>query len=76
MLAYKYTARDPATGQTIKAEVQADNEQAAAKVIRKEGLVPLSIQSVTKNRVAYSASLLIGCTVRIRSYFLDNWQRF
>lgn len=48
MLAYKYTARDPATGQTIKAEVQAENEQAAAKLIHKEGLVPLSIQSVTK----------------------------
>ncbi len=48
MLAYKYTARDPATGQTVKAEVQADNEQSAAKVIQKEGLVPISIQSAEK----------------------------
>jgi type IV pilus assembly protein PilC len=48
MLAFKYTARDPATGQTIKAEVQADNEQAASKLIRKEGLVPLSIHSVER----------------------------
>src|SRR5580700_6965229 len=48
MLAYKYTARDPGTGQTVKAEVQADNEQAAAKLIHKEGLVPLSISAVDK----------------------------
>lgn len=48
MLAFRYTARDPATGQTVKAEVQADNEQAAAKLIHKEGLVPVSIQSVEK----------------------------
>lgn len=48
MLAFKYTARDPATGQMIKAEVQAENEQSAAKLIQREGLVPLSIQSVAK----------------------------
>src|SRR5580704_15538690 len=48
MLAFKYTARDPSTGQTIKAEVHADNEQAAAKLIHNEGLVPLSIHSVDK----------------------------
>lgn len=47
MLAFKYTARDPGTGQMIKAEVQANDEQAAGELIRKEGLVPLSIQPVT-----------------------------
>jgi type IV pilus assembly protein PilC len=43
MLSYKYVARDPATGQKIQADVQADSEQAAAKMIAKEGLVPVSI---------------------------------
>jgi type IV pilus assembly protein PilC len=43
MLSYNYTARDPATGQKVKAEVQAENEQAAAKLIAKEGLVPIDI---------------------------------
>lgn len=43
MLTYSYTARDPATGRHVKAEVQADNEQAAAKLIKGEGLVPLDI---------------------------------
>jgi type IV pilus assembly protein PilC len=43
MLNYKYTARDPATGQKIQAEVQADSEQSAARIIGKEGLVPVAI---------------------------------
>lgn len=44
MLSFKYTARDPSTGQYIKADVQAEDERAAAKVIRKEGLVPIEIK--------------------------------
>jgi len=43
MLTYKYTARDPATGQKVKSEVQADSEQAAAQLIHKEGLAPIEI---------------------------------
>ena len=41
MLNFHYTARDPSTGQYIKAEVQAEDEQAASKAVRKEGLVPI-----------------------------------
>ena len=47
MLSFKYEARDSRTGQLVKAEVEADNEQSAAKLIRQEGLSPLSI--VAKN---------------------------
>ena len=43
MLTYKYVARDSKTGEQIKAEVQADNEQSAAKLIRDEGYSPLEI---------------------------------
>jgi len=43
MLTFNYVARDPATGQKVRAEVQADNEQSAAKLIHKEGLVPIEI---------------------------------
>lgn len=43
MLTFQYVARNPATGQRIKANVQADNEQAAAKLIQGEGLVPIKI---------------------------------
>jgi len=45
MLTYTYTARDPATGQKIKAEVQAESEQAAARLVQKEGLAPLEIKA-------------------------------
>lgn len=48
MLTFKYTARNTTTGEKISAVVQADNEQAAAKLIRKEGLTPLDIQIETK----------------------------
>lgn len=43
MLSFRYTARDPSTGQYIKSDVQAENEASAAKLIRKEGLVPIDI---------------------------------
>lgn len=44
MLTFSYVARDPATGQKIKAEVQADNEASAAKLIQSEGLAPIEIK--------------------------------
>lgn len=44
MLNFRYTARDPSTGQYVKAEVQAEDEQSASKTIRREGLVPLEIK--------------------------------
>lgn len=44
MLSYKYTARDPATGALVKANVEAESEQAAAKLVHKEGLVPIDIE--------------------------------
>lgn len=43
MLTYKFTARDPSTGQKISSEVQADNEHAAAKAIKDQGYAPLEI---------------------------------
>lgn len=55
MLSYKYTARDPATGGYVKANVQADNEQSAAKLIHKEGLVPIDIQLAEKGTTGFMA---------------------
>ncbi|HKU19217.1 MAG TPA: type II secretion system F family protein [Candidatus Saccharimonadales bacterium] len=49
MLTFRYTARDPGTGQYIKAEVQAEDEQSASKLIRKEGLVPIDITLAEKS---------------------------
>ncbi len=44
MLNFTYTARNSTTGQKVKAQVQADNEQAAAKLIHEQGLTPLNIK--------------------------------
>lgn len=44
MLTYKYIAKNAATGEKVKAQVQADNEQTAAKLIKSQGLTPLSIK--------------------------------
>jgi len=44
MLTYEYIARNASTGQKVKADVQADSEQAAAKLIHDEGLSPVSIK--------------------------------
>ena len=44
MLTYTYTARNPASGERIKATVEADSEQSASKLIRAEGLVPVEIK--------------------------------
>lgn len=44
MLNYKYEARNSATGERIKAQVQAENEQAASRLIKEQGLVPLNIE--------------------------------
>lgn len=41
MLTFVYTARDSKTGEKVRAEVQADSEQAAAKLIKNAGLSPL-----------------------------------
>lgn len=43
MLTFKYVARNPQTGDKVKAEVQADSEQAANKLLRDQGLTPIEI---------------------------------
>lgn len=44
MLTFTYSARDSKTGEKVKAEVEADSEAAAAKLIRSAGLSPLDIK--------------------------------
>lgn len=44
MLTFQYTARDPSTGKKVTANVQADNEAAASKLIQKEGLAPIEVK--------------------------------
>lgn len=44
MQKFSYTARD-STGQSVSSSVDAQNEQEAAKIIRKEGLTPVNIMA-------------------------------
>jgi type IV pilus assembly protein PilC len=44
METYIYTAHDPKTGQKITAEIEADSENSAAKVLVERGLAPLDIK--------------------------------
>ncbi len=43
MITFVYTAHKTETGETVKAEVQAENERAAAKLLVAQGLFPISI---------------------------------
>ena len=47
MLTYKYTARDAATGKKVTAEIQAASEQAAAKLLRDQGMSLVELKPLT-----------------------------
>lgn len=47
MLSFKYTARNSTTGEKVSSIVQAENEQAAARLIRQQGFAPLKITPMT-----------------------------
>ncbi len=47
MKRFNYEAKDQSTGKTVKASVQAENEQAAAKLLLTQGFIPHSIKEDT-----------------------------
>ncbi len=58
MLTFHYVARDPTTGEKVKAELQAPSEQAAAKQIRDRGLAPLEITAETRETKSLAGKYL------------------
>ena len=44
MIDYKYTARNPKTGEKVSSQVQADSIASASKLVKEQGLVPISIR--------------------------------
>jgi len=50
MLNYEYKAKDPATGKEVQAQVTAESESAAAKLISEQGLAPIEIHLKGKKR--------------------------
>jgi type IV pilus assembly protein PilC len=70
MLTYTYTALNPASGEKIQAQIEAENEKSAAKLLIERGLSPLDIEIVadkpgaafrsrvpTKEKVLFSRQL-------------------
>lgn len=54
MLTFKYEARDPSTNKKVSAQVQADSERSAAKLIKNQGLVPISVTSADQGNSIFS----------------------
>lgn len=50
MITFKYTARNPATGEKIQSEVQADNKKNASLLIQKLGYAPIDIEEKTASQ--------------------------
>jgi type IV pilus assembly protein PilC len=44
MIDYKYTAKNPKTGNNIKSYIQAENQRDAYKIIKNLGLIPIKIE--------------------------------
>lgn len=60
MKKFDYQAKDTSSGKTVKATVQADSENSAAKLLMQQGFTPLSIHEASEN-----GSLLDRVTGRI-----------
>ncbi len=58
MVTYNYTAKNLQTGETVSAEVQAENQQAAAKVLIAQNLFPITIEDKASNKGLDKLNLL------------------
>jgi type IV pilus assembly protein PilC len=67
MLTYVYTAREGTTGKRIQAEIEAQDERAAAKILMERGLSPLDIR--LKGQSSGARSLLNRITTKQRVIF-------
>ena len=57
MLTYRYTAKEAVTGKKITADVEADSEKAAAKLLQERGLAPLEIKLKSGNQSGLNSIL-------------------
>ncbi len=69
MLTFEYIATDPNTGKKIKADIQAESESAASKLLVKQGLAPLDLKlkgegggifSSFKNHIGFKDKVLFS----------------
>ncbi len=69
MLTYTYTAHRTDSGDIVQAEVQAENEQSAAKVLMAQGLFPVNIEAKGKSGVLSSSGLTAHVGTKDRVIF-------
>lgn len=69
MLTYVYTAHKTETGTIVKAEVQAESEGSAAKLLISQGLFPISIVNKDKSSLLSKSGLGKGVPTKARIIF-------
>ncbi len=69
MLTFKYTAQDSVSGELVKAEVQADNEMSAAKLLIAQKLFPISIEGKGQDALLARLSFSNRVSARDRVVF-------
>lgn len=62
---YKYSARDTKTGEVVKAEVEAQNERAAGKLLIEKGLTPIEISISQREFHLFSLGKKINAKQRV-----------
>jgi type IV pilus assembly protein PilC len=71
VITFEYTARDKDTGESVKAEVEAQSEQAAAKLLINQNLLPLTIIPKGSHRKIFKNA---GTKVRTKDRILYTRQ--
>jgi len=69
VLTYSYEAKNAKTGKVVKGQVQADNEQSATKLVKAQGLTPLTVK-VERT----SGGLRFGRRIKIKDKVLFSRQ--
>lgn len=69
MLTFVYTAHKQESGEIIKAEVQAENEQSAAKLLMGQGLFPITIEDKQKSGLLAKSGIGKGVKAKDRVIF-------
>ena len=69
MLTFNYVAHKNDTGEIVKAEVQAENERAAAKLLMSQGLFPVTIENKAEGGILGKAGLGKGVGAKDRVIF-------
>jgi type II secretory pathway component PulF len=66
---YTYTAKNTAGGELVSSDVQAENEQAAAKLLMGQGLFPITIDEQKEKGAGGSISFLNLVSTKDRVLF-------